>query len=317
VLVVIDGPEKSGKSTLIAALAAQLGPTTRIRKWSHLGDAYDADKIYADALREDMAAPGVVLWDRSWACGVVYGTLLGRNNRITRDPWISEWLYGRGVDVKVILGGPHPSVLASARTSDDLPVDPAEEQRAFVEYGRRYGWYVVPPTNTEYRFPLLKLVQYVVDRIDAAPDRDPTAWCGPFGSSVVFVGERRSTAPGLPGAWLPFTSKYTTQYGRILGDAALRCGWTNMADDPRRIFDTAQLVVACGHHAAAWAKEVKAQSGSSTRILGVLHPAALYRWGNLSKQRADVERTIHAAVGEYIPLDPVGSPGNVASPTHA
>lgn len=305
-LLVLDGPEKAGKSTLTEALRTSVSLNnreTRVRKWGKLDDGkWAADWVYRDALEEDSAYPGLVVWDRSWASEAVYGQLLKRDRRLAADPWLGEWLYGRGVDLKYILAGPSPEVLTAAHDAEDLPVEASVEQDAFVEYGIKYGWRVLPRTST--RTPVNQLMDILSSHVALAAGvrRDPKQWCGPREASVVFVGERGSTSENLIGGWLPFTSKYTTNYGRILGDAALRVGWTNAWDDQRQIFDTARLVVACGWTAYQWAKEVqRIQARSGVKIQQVIHPAALYRWGRYQPAIKPTEAEVLEMVAHYVP----------------
>jgi hypothetical protein len=149
------------------------------------------------------------------------------------------------------------------------------------------------------------LVSLVRLRIEEATrdKRDLAKWCGPISSPVVFLGERGSSWDSLPGGWLPFTSKYTTNYGRILGRTATLCGWTNAWDDQWQVFDKAQLVMACGDTAHRWAEEVIAQSGlGRTRVVKVPHPSALYRWGRYKDLIPRIEAHIRDCVGQYLPL---------------
>jgi hypothetical protein len=262
------------------------------------------DSTYADALRVDNLHPGLVIWDRSWASEAVYGRLLGRPRRLAEDPWLGEWLYGRGVSLKVILGGPHPEVSLLDRTPDDLPVHPRQEKEAFLQYARDWGWTILGSTEGE-RLPLQTLVTLVRLRIEEATrdERNLAVWCGPRSSPVVFVGERGSNWDSLPGGWLPFSSKYTTNYGRILGRTATLCGWTNAWDNQRPIFDEARLVVACGDVAQHWAEGVIAKSGPGrTRVEKVPHPAALYRWGRYHDLIGPIEVHIRGLVQQYLPL---------------
>lgn len=304
VVVVISGAEKSGKSTLIEAIRTSvvLGDhPTKVRKWGKLDDGrWAVDQVYAEALIEDSAYPGLVLWDRSWASEAVYGKLLGRPRRLAEDPWLGEWLYGRGVPLKYILGGPDPFILKSARTEDDLPVDPIEEKAAFIAYGRQYGWHIIGSTDRE-RLPLETLVRLLRSSIMNSHGQfdDPRAYCGPPRASVVFVGERGSNHP-TPGGWLSFSSKYTTHYGRILGDTAFRVGWTNAWDDRQGIFQHARLVIACGATAYQWAKEVQEKRGlGGTKVEQVPHPSHLYRWGKMSSSIGPTEDLIRGLVQQY------------------
>jgi hypothetical protein len=319
-LLVLDGPEKAGKSTLAAALVQwwdsaypESGgtPRARVRKWSRLDDGrWAVDAVYRDALVEDADYGGLTIWDRSWASEAVYARLLGRQRRLGADPWLGEWLYGRGVVLKFILGGPHPSLMAEQLDDDDRAQghgqDMAGEQRAFIRYGEQYGWNVIGATDRD-RLPLptlLRMVQLRIGEVASRDNRDPRQWCGPRDASVVFVGERGSNHDSMVGGWLPFSSRYTSAYGRLLGDTAFRCGWTNAWDDQQDIFRNAKLVIACGATASDWAREVKkAEAAGATKVEQVYHPAALYRWGRLAGQIPVTELQIRQQVGQFMVLD--------------
>lgn len=163
-LLVIDGPEKAGKTSLIEALRTWVtlkGEPTKVRKWGKLDDGkWAIDEVYGFALDEDQLHPGLVIWDRSWASETVYGQLLNRDRRLAERPELGESLYGRRVQLKIILGGPSPAILMGDRTEDDLPVSPAKEQEAFVAYGRQYGWHIIGLTDRE-RLPMFTLVTAV------------------------------------------------------------------------------------------------------------------------------------------------------------
>lgn len=316
-LLVIDGPEKAGKTTLVAALKQwwdtaypESGgtPRARVRKWGRLDDGkWTVDSVYRDALVEDATYEGLVVWDRSWASEAVYSGLLHRNRRLGTDPWLGEWLYGRGVDLKFILGGPHPSVTELDLDEDDHVhnIDPRVEQAAFLAYARRWGWTVVGHTDRD-RLPLSTLLNLIQLRVAAQSvrQRDPRLWCGPREASVALVGERGSNKDSLVGGWLPFSSLYTTGYGRLLGSTAMRAGWTNAWDDQRQIFDSARLIIACGSSAFEWAREVqKVEQRDGTRVEQVYHPAALYRWGRLRPYIPAVEARIRELIQGLMPVD--------------
>lgn len=173
-LLVIDGPEKAGKTTLIEALRTRVilgGAETTVRKWGKLDDGkWAVDEVYGVALDEDEAKPGLVIWDRSWASETVYGQLLNRDRRLAADPDLGDKLYGRRVKLKVILGGPSPAIMAGDRDAEDLPVAPAQEQEAFVAYGRRYGWHIIGLTDRE-RLPMFTLVTAIRLQIEGVLSR--------------------------------------------------------------------------------------------------------------------------------------------------
>src|SRR3989304_2111146 len=99
-VIVFDGPEKAGKSTIIEALR-QYAKSTKffdrvyVRHW---GPVSPDDRVYAHELSQDSTCFNeLVIWDRCWPSEYVYGNLLGRSRRGTGDPWLLEWLHGRAV----------------------------------------------------------------------------------------------------------------------------------------------------------------------------------------------------------------------------
>ena len=147
-VIVIDGPEKAGKTTLINEIHASLISTRQssciVRKQS--GRALPNESVYLDDLLKDAsvsASVKIVIWDRSWASEYVYGTLLNQNRPMVKDPLSGEWLLGKIVvanGIRLILPGPDPTILSVRRDSTDLSVDPAKEQMLYKSYGKKFGW---------------------------------------------------------------------------------------------------------------------------------------------------------------------------------
>lgn len=301
-VIVLDGPEKAGKSTLAAAIRARCDADSipcRIRPWGPIPDGWDTDARYAAALAEDSARPGVVVWDRSWLSESVYAHLLGRHRRLADDPWLGEWLYARAVPIRVVVRGPDPEALAAARTVDDLPVHPAAEQALYLEYAQLYDWFTVGDGKT--RPDPDRTAASLVRLAACVPAWDPTAYCGRPDARVVFVGDRPSTFASLPGGWLPFSSRYTTMYGRALGPNAFACGWTNASCEPAFIFEHARAIIACGRIAQAWVKEelrFRAES-QFTSVINLPHPSALYRWGLLKPSVPVIDQTLRDTVASF------------------
>jgi hypothetical protein len=285
-MIFIDGPEKAGKSTLAAKIAEQHGG--RVRHWGLPERPPEPfDLIYDRALREDChPGTGGVTWDRGWASEAVYSRLLGRpGRRLADDPWLGEWLYGRMAAVlgpRVILLGPDEATLTGLRANDDLPVDVHEEREAFREYGEQWGWLVVENKHTDVSASILasRLVAAEAHVLRNALSRGISGprYVGPVHARVLVVGDELSSL-----GWLPFTSPYTTRFGRALGEEALLAGWTNIGGVPEARLDDFEGVVACGSRASGWVEP----HVSERKLLRVPHPSWLYRWG---KARKEVER---------------------------
>jgi hypothetical protein len=225
-IVVFDGPEKAGKTTLIYSVAAYLqgfNQDVKITKWGPL--ATD-DREYTPVIREQLAARHVVhLWDRSWASEHVYGNLLGRDRRLANDPWLGEWLHrraliGNGMAYMVLpaLAGQNIGL----RDSSDLDVDVYSERAVFHNYATQFRWGVVYNNYDEdsLRRHALEIGSRILrsfPRVD-----DPRA-------SVLFVGENLRDVPEFPGRLLPFSgSKLQIDFARRIGEPAILARWNDV-----------------------------------------------------------------------------------------
>lgn len=188
-LIILDGPEKAGKTTLARELRAGSGDYRgglATRHWGPIparlpGTDDFGDTAYRAGLRIDLGDPMAyelsasalaavveygsiadeqptldplgMVWDRSWASEVVYAGVLGRTDRrLYGDPWLAEWLYGRAVQasgIRVMVLGPSAGRLAELRSSDDLPVKPELERALFHQYATEYGWEVVQDNHVD------------------------------------------------------------------------------------------------------------------------------------------------------------------------
>lgn len=291
-VLVFDGPEKAGKTTLINATAAELrrrGFDVNIRRW---GPVDPDDRVYAPALQKDVTEPETFhLWDRSWASEYVYATLLNRNRRLNREPWLGEWLHGRAVSATgakfMVLG--LPQELTARRDATDLPVDPGAEFRYFRSYQIRNAWY--PVTNEYTDESLATNVNNVLRwswpnhllNVSSGGTYRPPHYAGPISSPVLIVGKARSEFESVRGAWLPFTSRLTTEFGRRIGVNALHCGWTNLADAKEEMFWGRSMIVFCGK-GVDWPYE---WIPSGTLRVNVDHPSFTYRFN--AEQRVLVD----------------------------
>ena len=335
-IAIISGPEKAGKTTLTRYMhevyPGLLHPWKRIEAASEFLDVLKADvevlrKFRADRgkiqvvgdgepIRYEVSTPEpLIIWDRSWACETVYSTLLAHTGRVNKvgSGWLAEWTMGRAVQAcgtRVIWTGPQWSALAEKRDETDLPVHPMEEQLGYIQYGQSFGWEVY---NQSYLYDQSKM-----DKHDAGHTIShlanygaycpvlPPVYCGPWPPKVLFIGDRRNEASIYPMSWLPFTSKWTTQYGRILGAKAFKCGWTNALDFPEdELLNIAQsgeleIVVACGEHAYQWSKHHLARIGREEIVHSYPHPSALYRWARLSVDVPNVESSLQDLVGRVV-----------------
>lgn len=275
-------PEKAGKTTLARYIVDH--HKARYRHWGPVKD----ESAYLAPLKEDVESGELVVWDRSWASEAVYGQLLNRECLLAADPWWGEWIYGRAIKtagVGVILCGPSIEQLRSARTPDDHPIDPLFEVNAYRQYAHQFGWSCVQNRHEPGVVERLGDVLVRQATINARADQPPL-YCGPVGAQTVVLGEARNQQSTIAGGWLPFTSPYTTTFGRLFGDTAFKVGWTNVFNGSQRSIERASLVVACGKIAADYARE-----HTKGEIIEVGHPAFIYRWkgGQALRERTEAQ----------------------------
>jgi hypothetical protein len=290
-LFVFDGPEKSGKSTIIREIAKIIDiggvASSRIVKW---GPVEPDDRVYAEAIKtaSNFGPHTFVLWDRSWAAEHVYAAMLNRDRRLKDDPWLGEWLHGRAASM---LGGstmvfsPSAEWSIAHRDDTDLQVDPHDERRRFFDYATVHNWHRLAwkegdtPTQIAKRWIRGSLH---LDAPYAYMLVNVPWYAGPPNAKVVVIGEGRSTHESIPGGWLPFTSTCTTKFARLFGNTALKMGWTNSFDCPPYVLHNRDILITCGDKAYRWTKNFVGTS-SSTRIIKLNHPAFVFRWGNNSR----------------------------------
>jgi hypothetical protein len=319
-LVVVDGPEKAGKTTLtrtVVSVAQGMGIPAEYVHWGPIPrfgpDGLPGDTRYLQALERDVLKPGIVIWDRSWASEYAYGTVPGQDDhRLVDDPWRGEWLYGRAAQtgLRLMLLGPDADTLRQKRDETDLPIDPEVERERYRTYGTWFGWDIVENLHTEGS--LRSLVDAIIDLYEARR-RDvlvppPPVYCGPYRAEVVILGERRNLSdrdlPDLtiPGAWLPFTSPLSEKYGRVLGPHAFRVGWTHVWDimelhGATNPLHHAKYIMTCGKVALEYA----AATYPKTKIASLPHPSALYLWGQWKDRIPSVELSLNSAINKYAP----------------
>jgi hypothetical protein len=299
-LIVLDGPEKAGKTTIVNVLRDLYG--YRVRHWGPVKSHME----FLAQLQQDLLVPGKrVVWDRSWVSELVYSGLLGRATKLNHDAWLAEFLFTRAVRVYgevAIVRGPDPSILASLRDNTDLPVDPAVEQREFARHAANWRWSVVNNEHTaeSAEHSAFRLHERAVDieRESLLKGLYVPSFAGPPDSPIWIIGERRNLNTRY-GDWIPFMSSYTLRFARILGKAATRIGWTN-ADYLRSglmVHKHVKLIIACGRVAE---KEVSKLQDFKGQVIAIPHPAAFYRWGRYRKVRDTTEQQIVQSVARHI-----------------
>lgn len=289
-IIVIDGPEKAGKTTLIRALTGPLAEVTGLRvNVRHWGPVKPDDRVYTPALQEDVRAvhDTITVWDRTWASEHVYGFLLDRDRRLARDPLLGEWLHGRVIQSVgsryMLLSSTHDR--RQLRDDSDIAVDPNDEMQRYWWYADRFGWSEL--WNNYTAVCLRRNVDRIIgDAVRVRADlRDlayrPPQFAGPLHSPVLMVGQARSTHGSMPGGWLPFTSYLTTQLMYDLDVYATQCSWTNLEDLHPRMLRGRGLIVTFGR--GDWSTVM----GTDAMVVNVDHPAYTYRFKRPQRVRID------------------------------
>lgn len=290
-LYVFDGPEKSGKTTIIREVNRQLNEsspiTSQVVKW---GPVDPDDRVYTNHIANAVgdSSNTVTLWDRSWAAEHVYARMLNRDRRLRGDPWLGEWLHGRAVHTMgraTMIFAPNTQFSIEHRDVTDLDVDPVVERYLFHRYAQRFGWRTLKwnlgdhPQDiaTAWIREVLMEPQSEFDIYAAAP------WfAGPTNSPVIVVGENRGSGYTLPGGLLPFTSRYTTEFGRLFGDNALRMSWTNAHECPSVLLLGRKLIITCGEYAHHWVRNFFSKR-DKVRTIKLAHPSYVFRYGKKKK----------------------------------
>ena len=154
-IIVLDGPEKAGKSTLARALVtgAMAAMAPRVITTHFTGKrpvmAMDMRELMAGQLDPDTW----VIWDRAWPSCTVYRSLGFPQGAEAMGHEAEGPLGGivRAHGLTLMCVGPGASVLAGRRTKDDLAVHPTVERAKFREYGKAFGWEEVSDTHPSQR----------------------------------------------------------------------------------------------------------------------------------------------------------------------
>lgn len=313
-VIVVDGPEKSGKSTFIEVLVHLLGPKTRVR---HHGPPISTqgrplDLRYSAELQADLASTAqYTIYDRCWASDHVYDSWLKRpNSRLASNAFLGEWMYGRAVataGARVMLLGPSDAHLYARRTPDDHALQPHLERQAFQQYAETWGWDRSLRNSTDPS----ALEALAKDVIELAKRRTldmmnlrlgPLVYTGWAYPRVLFVGEVSSTKASLLGAFLPFSSMESTAFAQSIGPLALKCGWVSAVAVTDELLSRARLIVTCSAGAKDRVNEFSRRGLSRPQIMDIHNPSWLYKWGEAAGLRAPTEVRVRRTVFQHLGL---------------
>jgi energy-coupling factor transporter ATP-binding protein EcfA2 len=258
-VIVFDGPEKSGKTTLIQNLSEALkglGGKVEIRKQS--GKAVPDETMYYAQLLHDASAPIsdlLAIWDRSWASEYVYGKLLYQNRPMVNDPFAGEFLLGRLAQangLRVILAGPDVETLAQRRDYTDLPVDPAKEQSLYIQYGRMFGWTIIRPESnwTSVDGMSAMVISELGRKVPPAHTPLPPLYAGKSDAEIIIVASRSHD-----------------RIAKLLGKAAFKVGWVFPHECPPETLRHAKTLVAYDQKSWQWVKNYVLQEGGGQELV--------------------------------------------------
>lgn len=230
-IIILAGPDKAGKTTLIKEVIRLFQDADIPTNYRHWGKPKIDDREYSPALQEDYENRGTVhIWDRGWPCEYVYSNLLRRGTRLAHDPWLGEWLHARAVDLKYIVLPYRVKKLVDLKSPTDMPVNSVEEYRAYSYYASRFHWPVIRNFYTETSLKIN--AAQIFEEALKNPEWPSTGLCGakkPDGTlDFLVVRQFEEKEESIPGAWLPFTGPRGIAFARKFGDTVFGVTW---ADD--------------------------------------------------------------------------------------
>jgi hypothetical protein len=297
-VIYVDGPEKAGKTTFIAALKAGLernGVQVHVRRW---GAVKPDDRVYAQPLESDLSRStvGVTIWDRGWASEAVYGKLLNRQRRGANNPWILEWLHGRAVvgnGLRIIYLPNNTMHSIQFRDDTDLPVDPYSEYYEYLAYARRFKYHIV--TNDYDADSLKHNVNAVIDLLPEDSALHPKYFTNDRESLIaprLIIGEARNKNDfkTMAGAWLPFSSARMCAFvQKYFGDEAFDFAWTNVEDIEHGLVPLRRIKGAAEKFAFGEKAKAFCTANSIALDSAFAHPGYFARW-NTERGRTELAR---------------------------
>lgn len=171
-LVIFDGPEAAGKTTIIDALIEEWGPNSRQRSWG----PQDSWMQYCQPLFDDIQecekdVSHLVVWSRSWLSRTVYNKLLSQGqivpSSVTKE---LDDIVIRSGGLLVFVSAPVVTLLSRrlARLDEenakpDHPIDPHKELAEFQAQTRQRKWVSLSGT-TEVNQNIRSIMNYLVQR---------------------------------------------------------------------------------------------------------------------------------------------------------
>ena len=136
-IVILEGPDGSGKTTLAGALTRKRGCNYSIVKTGPPRPYYDVAVAYLDAIYAALARPDSTVFDRLHIGERIYGPLLRGEDRMGDDGLaaIERVMLTHGVALIICLP-PWETLVAGWRSKDDLLKDEAQLRHVYDAYCR-------------------------------------------------------------------------------------------------------------------------------------------------------------------------------------
>lgn len=179
-IIIFEGPEKAGKTTLINNLAAVLksrGYLVSIRKFT--GPMTSEDQYLQPLLQDREDPKTITIWDRGWVSEYVYSTFYNRQSTLTGNSNRAEIVFTSIVNTcglkYVVL--PHDiREIESRRDPSDLDISPLIEYVMFCDYAYRHKWPIITTDYTQaglvgnsYKI-LADVEKWIENESDITPD---------------------------------------------------------------------------------------------------------------------------------------------------
>jgi hypothetical protein len=144
-LIMIDGPENSGKTLVanrIKEVVEEVTPhSAEIVKWT--GRARPDEDVYLSSFEKALADDKkLYIWDRGWPSEFVYGRILNQDRPMALDHTIGWRKFDSKIKqngLGVILSGSDLQKMDEMRDETDIQTNAALERALFEDYGETNG----------------------------------------------------------------------------------------------------------------------------------------------------------------------------------
>lgn len=165
-IILIDGPENSGKTTVAKAIGEWMESMDGGGSFVYVkqsGRALPDENIYIPQLySQAVDKTKMFVWDRGWPSEFVYGRILDQDRPLAKNPFLGYWKFDRIVQsagLGVILSGENLAAMDEMRSDEDIQTTAADERALFEDYADTFGLLKIRNDFSE------KSVDYIVHRI--------------------------------------------------------------------------------------------------------------------------------------------------------